>query len=62
VRQDVPELNVCPAAITPLSLVFFELATNAVKYGGLSEAGDGVAIRAEQHGERLIVQWTEVCV
>jgi len=62
VRQDVPELNVCPAAITPLSLVLFELATNAVKYGGLSEAGDGVAIRAEQQGERLIVQWTEVCV
>lgn len=61
VTLDVPELNVCPAAITPLSLVIFELATNAVKYGGLSEAGDGVAIRAKQHGDRLIVRWTEDC-
>ncbi len=58
VKLDVPELNVCPAAITPLSLVFFELATNAVKYGGLSEAGDGIEIDAEKHGDRLIVHWT----
>lgn len=61
VTLDVPELNVCPAAITPLSLAFFELATNAVKYGGLSEAGDGIAIRALEHDDRLIVQWTEDC-
>lgn len=61
VQFDVPELDVCPAAITPLSLVFFELATNAVKYGGLSEAGDGIAIQAEKHGNRLIVHWTEAC-
>jgi PAS domain S-box-containing protein len=61
VTLDVPELAVCPAAITPLSLVIFELATNAVKYGGLSESGDGIAIQAEQHGDRLIIYWTEAC-
>ncbi|MCA1334902.1 MULTISPECIES: sensor histidine kinase [Alphaproteobacteria] len=61
VTLDVPELKVCPAAITPLSLVIFELATNAVKYGGLSEAGHGIAIYAHEHDDRLIVQWTEDC-
>ncbi|MEQ3626184.1 MAG: PAS domain S-box protein [Tateyamaria sp.] len=61
VSLDVPELHICPAAITPLSLVFFELATNAVKYGGLSEAGDGISIRADMHDDRLIVRWTEDC-
>lgn len=61
VQLDVPELDVCPGAITPLSLVFFELATNAVKYGGLSELGSGIAIEAEKRGDRLIIHWSEAC-
>lgn len=61
-RMEVPEVQVCAAAITPLSLVIFELATNAVKYGGLSEKGDGISIRAERDGSRLIIQWEEACV
>lgn len=57
--MEVPELNVDPAAITPLSLMIFELATNAVKYGGLSAAGGGISIRAAQHGNRLVIRWEE---
>lgn len=60
-RMEIPEVQICPAAITPLSLIVFELATNAVKYGGLSEAGDGITVRVEQHGDRLIVSWEENC-
>ncbi|MEQ8919657.1 MAG: PAS domain S-box protein [Roseovarius sp.] len=57
-----PEVRVYPAAITPLSLIFFELATNAVKYGGLSEQGDGITIDGQVSGDRLIIRWTEACV
>ncbi|AJE46729.1 PAS domain S-box protein [Celeribacter indicus] len=58
-RVDLPDLPVCSAAITPLALVFFELATNAVKYGGLSETGTGVAIRGECRDGRLFLRWEE---
>lgn len=58
-RMELSETNVCSAAITPLSLVVFELAINAVKYGGLSEKGDGISIYAEQLGDRLIIRWEE---
>lgn len=59
-KIDLPAIHVCPSAITPLSLVFFELATNAVKYGGLSEVGGGISIEAEQKNNRLIIEWKEV--
>ena len=60
-RLDLPEIHVCPAAITPLSLVVYELTTNAVKYGGLSDKGAGISIYAEQHNDRLIIRWKETC-
>ncbi|GAW34917.1 blue-light-activated histidine kinase 1 [Roseovarius sp. A-2] len=60
-RVDMPEIHISPAAITPLSLVLFELATNAVKYGGLSEAGDGISIQVKRHEGRLIIRWQESC-
>jgi len=59
VELDLPDLPVCSAAITPLTLVIYELATNAVKYGGLSECGGGLIIRAECQLERLKIRWTE---
>tara|TARA_R100000365_G_C2739334_1_gene68165 strand:- start:466 stop:1527 length:1062 start_codon:yes stop_codon:yes gene_type:complete len=61
IQMDLPEIHICPSAITPLSLVFFELATNAVKYGGLSEMGDGLSIQAETLEDRLFIQWKEFC-
>ncbi|WOI30780.1 sensor histidine kinase [Sulfitobacter dubius] len=60
-RMEFPEITVCPSAITPLSLVIFELATNAVKYGGLSEDGNGISIYAKHLGDRLIIRWQESC-
>lgn len=59
VEIDLPDVPVRSAAITPFSLIFFELATNAVKYGGLSSGGQGISVKAEQVGERLLVQWEE---
>ncbi|PJE33687.1 Blue-light-activated histidine kinase 1 [Pseudooceanicola marinus] len=58
-QMEIPEVHVCPAALTPISLVVFELATNAVKYGGLSQNGEGIAIRANRLGDRLIIHWKE---
>lgn len=46
IRTSVPDIQVLSAAVTPLTLVLFELATNSVKYGGLSPAGRGVASKS----------------
>lgn len=59
VKIELPHLPLCAAAITPLSLIFFELATNSVKYGGLSPGGQGVKVSAEQRCGRLILRWEE---
>lgn len=58
-RVELPDLPVCSAAMTPLSLVLFELATNAVKYGGLAEGGQGVALSGHDTGDRLVILWEE---
>jgi two-component sensor histidine kinase len=39
-----PPLRVRASAVTYLALGFHELATNAVKYGGLAEGGQGVTV------------------
>lgn len=39
-----PAVHVRPSAVTYLALGFHELATNAVKYGGLAEGGKGVTV------------------
>lgn len=48
-----------PRAATPLALIFHELATNAVKYGALSQAGGKVTIAIARLGENLHVTWQE---
>lgn len=46
--------------ITPLSLMFYELATNAAKYGSLSAAEGAVEIDCfEQRGD-LVIVWREI--
>lgn len=62
VQTSVPDVQVKSLAITPLTLVLFELATNSVKYGGLSSEGHGVEIVAEIDDGRLKIEWKEVCV
>jgi PAS domain S-box-containing protein len=46
-------------AATPLALVFHELATNAAKYGALSDPDGQVTVSGRKDGDRLIVTWAE---
>lgn len=56
-----PELLLTPNAATNLGLVFYELATNAAKYGGLSNAGGRVDIawRPLDGSGGVRLTWTE---
>jgi len=57
VLGDDPEL--ANNAATGLALVIHELATNAVKYGGLSPAGHGVSIQCNVDTDEVRIQWRE---
>src|SRR5919108_3480123 len=58
-----PDLVLNPKAAQALSMVFHELATNAVKYGALSTADGRVAVRwhltGDNHSAQLNVVWQE---
>jgi PAS domain S-box-containing protein len=45
--------------VTPLALLLYELATNAVKYGGLSVPTASVTIRSRSTPEGLTIEWKE---
>ena len=45
--------------VTPISLIFHELATNASKYGSLRAPGGAVDLGWKADGERLSIRWTE---
>lgn len=59
IQFSLPDIQVKPTAITPLTLVLFELATNSVKYGGLSSEGHGVEIAGTIEEGRLKLRWQE---
>jgi two-component sensor histidine kinase len=44
---------------TPLALLIHELATNAVKYGALSEGKGRIAINTELRGDQVVIIWSE---
>jgi PAS domain S-box-containing protein len=44
---------------TALALIMHEQATNAMKYGGLSTKGGGVALSGQRDGERYTLTWAE---
>ena len=46
-------------AATSVALLFHELATNAAKYGALSEAQGRVGLNTKLSGERFVLTWTE---
>jgi PAS domain S-box-containing protein len=46
--------------ITPLALLLYELATNAVKHGGLSTAGGRVIVNTHVGPAGLILSWKEI--
>lgn len=55
----VEDLPLRGEAITPLALVLYELCTNAVKYGALSQPGGSLTIASERSVDRLLIHWTE---
>ena len=54
-----PEIAVSGHAITPLALVFHELATNAAKYGALFTTDGTIEITLEVSGAELRLTWVE---
>lgn len=59
VEADGPDLSVRPRSVVALSLALNELATNAMKYGALSNADGNVAIAWTIEGDRFLLTWTE---
>jgi two-component sensor histidine kinase len=55
------EVELGPRTILSLSLVLHELATNAAKYGALSQSGGQVRVswQVEEAGARLRLKWVE---
>lgn len=59
VAIDLQDIPLCRDAVTPLALVFYELCTNAVKYGAFSRDDGGLSISSQRRGNRLIIAWEE---
>lgn len=55
------DLPLRQAAISPLSMVVYELATDSVKYGCLSPLGGALEVASRRDGERLLLTWKESC-
>jgi len=58
VAGDDPQIDT--AAVTPLTLVFHELATNAAKYGALAREGGALRLDIRTIGADLAVRWKEI--
>ncbi len=54
-----PPVNCGDHAINAIALIFYELATNAVKYGALKNDTGHVDIRWRREGDILAMRWTE---
>ena len=55
-----PSVILSPEKAQTVALALHELATNAAKYGALSNAEGEVSVRWEIHGGCLTLRWTEV--
>ena len=58
---EIPDIDVSPSAVLPLTMILNELCTNAVKYGALANANGRVAISAaiDASKERFGFTWVE---
>ncbi len=54
-----PDIPVGPNGATSLALVLHELATNAAKYGALSESDGRVSIAWKIEGQAVMLDWIE---
>ena len=59
IRIMVPDLLVGEASVTALALVVHELATNALKYGALSNAVGTLDVSCTADDKSVVVVWTE---
>ena len=60
IESDGPEVELAPNDALSLGMALHELATNAAKYGALSQAGGRVGIRWEMVSGTLVrLHWTE---
>lgn len=60
IRMAGPAVGIDDRSATPLALLFHELATNAAKYGALSDAQGHVEIDWRVAGELLLLRWREL--
>lgn len=58
---DIEDLRIASDALTPLALVFYELCTNAAKYGAFCHGGGGLVVVARRQGDRFVIDWQENC-
>lgn len=58
-----PAIELNERATQALGLVIHELATNALKYGGVSGEGDALKVKWQKHpkrrSDRLVLEWSE---
>lgn len=59
IRLDGPLISIGNVVAVPLTLVFNELATNAVKYGALSSDKGRIDISWGHHDEDVVIDWRE---
>jgi PAS domain S-box-containing protein len=53
------DMEISGSAVSSLALLLNEFATNATKYGALSTTAGQIRIQCTNHGETLVVIWTE---
>jgi two-component system CheB/CheR fusion protein len=59
ITMDGPEIRFHPTQAFALGLVFHELATNALKYGGLSSEAGRLSVRWRLENGSLLFDWRE---
>jgi two-component sensor histidine kinase len=60
IRASGPDVIVGASAVTSLALALHETATNAVKYGALSEPNGAIRIKWETQGDNFRLDWEEI--